>query len=98
MIHLASIKPIDTELIVKSVSKTGCSVTAENASIIAGFGAAVAEVLVENYPVPMKRIGVRDQWIDSGEIEKLFEHYHMQPADIVDAAKRSIEMKEKKNG
>ncbi len=97
VIHLASIKPIDSELIIESVSKTGCAVTAENASIIAGFGAAVAEVLVENYPVPMKRIGVRDKWIDSGEIEELFEYYHMQPGDIVTAAKQSIEMKEKKN-
>lgn len=96
VVHLASIKPIDKELIVKSVSKTGCAVTAENASIIAGFGGAVAEVLVENYPVPMKRIGVRDAWIDSGEIEELFTFYKMQPNDIVTAAKESIKMKGEK--
>jgi len=94
VVHLASIKPIDADLIIKSVSKTGCAVTAENASIIAGFGSAVAEVLVENYPVPMMRIGVRDQWIDSGEIEELFAHYQMQPEDIAEAAKKAIEMKE----
>jgi transketolase len=94
VIHLASIKPIDSDMIVASVSKTGCAVTAENASIVAGFGAAVAEVLVENYPVPMKRIGIRDQWVDSGEIEDLFTHYSMQPQDIADAALASIQMKE----
>jgi transketolase len=94
VIHLASIKPIDSEMIVESVSKTGCTVTAENASIIAGFGAAVAEVLVENFPVPLKRIGVRDQWIDSGEIEELFTFYKMQPEDIAAAAVQSIRMKE----
>lgn len=93
VIHLASIKPIDSQMIVESVSKTGCAVTAENASIIAGFGAAVAEVLVENYPVPMKRIGIRDHWVDSGEIEKLFTYYHMQPEDIAQAAEESIKMK-----
>lgn len=96
VIHLASIKPIDSGMIVESVSRTGCAVTAENASIVAGFGAAVAEVLVENYPVPMKRIGVRDQWIDSGEIEDLFTHYHMQPEDIAEAAKDAIRMKGEK--
>jgi transketolase len=97
VIHLASIKPIDIDLIVRSVQKTGCAVTAENASIIGGFGAAVAEVLVENYPAPMRRIGVRDEWIDSGEIEDLFTFYHMQPEDIAKAAKESIEMKEKQD-
>lgn len=96
VIHLASIKPIDSRMIIESVSKTGCAVTAENASIIAGFGAAVAEVLVENYPVPMKRIGVPDKWIDSGEIEDLFALYNMQPEDIVKAAVESIKMKEGK--
>jgi len=94
VIHLASIKPIDSDMILESVAKTGCAVSAENASIIAGFGAAVAEVLVENYPVPLKRIGVRDQWIDSGEIEELFTYYKMQPEDIAVAALESIKLKE----
>lgn len=93
IIHLASIKPIDKTMIVDSVAKTGCAITAENASVIGGFGSAVAEVLVENYPAPMKRIGVQDQWIDSGEIEDLFTYYHMQPEDIADAAVSVIKMK-----
>ncbi len=96
IVHLASIKPIDENLIIESVSRTGCAVSAENASIIAGFGAAIAEVLVENYPVPMKRIGVQDHWIDSGEIEELFTYYHMQPEDIAKAAHKVIEMKKGK--
>lgn len=97
VIHLASIKPIDSQMILSSVAKTGCAVTAENASIVAGFGAAVAEVLVENYPVPMKRIGIRDQWVDSGEIEDLFTHYQMQPQDIARAAEESMKMKESRS-
>jgi transketolase len=54
----------------------------------------VAEVLVENYPVPMKRIGIRDHWVDSGEIEELFQYYQMQPEDIARAAVESIKLKE----
>jgi transketolase len=94
IVHLASIKPIDEGLILDSVKRTGCAVTAENASIIGGFGAAVAEVLVENYPVPMKRIGVRDQWIESGEIEELFTLHKMQPKDIAEAAKEAIKVRD----
>ena len=72
VVHLASIKPIDCDLILDSVSRTGCAVTAENASILGGMGSAVMEVIAENYPVPVRRIGVRDRWVDSGGIDELF--------------------------
>jgi transketolase len=52
-----------------------------------GFGSAVAEVLVDEYPVPMRRIGVQDRWVDSGGVDELFTHYGMQPADIAAAAR-----------
>lgn len=95
VVHLASIKPIDRDLIAASVRKTGCAVSAENASIIGGFGAAVAEVLGESCPVPLQRIGVRDRWVDSGSIRELLEHHGMQPNDIAHAAKVSIEARQK---
>ncbi len=88
VIHLASIKPIDRELIIESVNRTGCAVTAENASVIGGFGSAVLEVLAESHPVPLLRIGVQDRWVDSGGIDELFSHHRMQPEDIADAAKK----------
>jgi transketolase len=69
VVHMASIKPIDRELIIDSVSRTGCAVTAENATILGGFGAAVSEVLGEEFPVPIQRIGVRDRWVDSGALK-----------------------------
>ncbi len=94
VVHLASIKPIDRDLIADSVNRTGCAVTAENASIIGGFGSAVAEVLSETYPVPLSRIGVKDMWIESGGIEDLFTHHEMQPEDIAKAAKEVIKKKE----
>jgi transketolase len=93
VVHLASIKPIDQDLIIESVSRTGCAVTAENASIIGGFGSAVSEVLSESFPVPLRRIGVPDCWVDSGGIDELFTLYKMQPVDIAEAACKAIAIK-----
>ncbi|MCY7419849.1 MAG: transketolase family protein [Chloroflexi bacterium] len=90
VVHLASIKPIDEALIVSSAARTGCAVTAENATILGGFGAAVAEVLSEQHPVAVQRIGVRDRWVDSGGINDLFTHHGMQPEDIAAAARRAM--------
>jgi transketolase len=93
VVHLASIKPIDRELILASAARTGCAVTAENATINGGFGSAVMEVLAEDFPVPVRRIGVRDRWVDSGGIKELFTHHGMQPEDIAAAAKTVIQMR-----
>lgn len=90
VVHLGSIKPIDRELIVASASRTGCAVTAENGTIHGGFGAAVLEVLGEACPVPVRRIGVRDRWVDSGGIRELFTHHGMQPEDIAAAARLAM--------
>jgi transketolase len=95
VVHLASIKPIDSDLIVDSVSRTGCAVTAENATIVGGFGAAVGEVLGERCPAPLQRIGVRDRWVDSGGTSELFIHHGMQPEDIASAARKVISEKRK---
>jgi transketolase len=91
--HLASIKPIDARLIGESVSRTKCAVTAENASIIGGFGAAVAETLGETHPVPLVRIGVQDRFVTSGGTADLFRIHHMLPEDIVQAARKVIDLK-----
>ena len=93
VVHLASIKPIDRDLIADSVGRTGSAVTAENATILGGFGAAVAEVLGETCPVPLQRIGVPDRWVNSGGTEELFTHHCMQPGDIADASRSAIKSK-----
>ncbi len=93
VVHLASIKPIDCDLILASISRTRCAVTAENATILGGLGSAVSEVTAENDPVPVYRIGVRDQWVDSGGIDELFTFHHMQPTDIAQAARKAIQAK-----
>ena len=94
VVHLASIKPIDAEMIVKSVAQTRCAVTAENASIIGGFGAAVLEALALEAPVPLVRVGVRDRWVESGATEDLFAHHGMRPEDIAVAARRAMAARE----
>jgi transketolase len=93
VVHLASIKPIDTELIAASAGKTGCAVSAENASIIGGSGAAVAETLAETTPVPMARIGVRDRFVTSGSTGDLFRMHQMLPEDIARSAKMVLARK-----
>ena len=93
VVHMASIKPVDSELIIDSVRRTGCAVTAENASIVGGFGSAVAEVLGESCPAPLERIGVRDRWVDSGSTSQLFAHHCMQPTDIAAAALKAFQNK-----
>jgi transketolase len=90
VVHLGSIKPLDEQLVVESAARTGCAVTAENASVLGGFGAAVTETLSARRPVPVERIGVRDRWVDSGGIDDLFTHHGMQPRDIADAARRAM--------
>ena len=91
VVHLASVKPIDRDLIAASVAKTGCAVTAENASVVGGFGAAVTEVLAERCPAPVEKIGVQDRWVSSGGIDALLAHHQMRPEDIAAAARRVIE-------
>ncbi len=96
VVHLASIKPIDRELVLSSIKKTRCAVTAENASTVGGFGDAVLEVLSDSFPAPVSKIGVVDSFIESGGIEELFAHYNMQPGNIADAAIRMIQLKTQK--
>jgi len=93
VVHLGSIKPLDAELVAESAARTGCAVTAENATIVGGLGSAVAEALAERCPVPLRRIGVRDRWVSSGGIAELLAHHQMRPEDIAEAARQAIRQK-----
>lgn len=88
LINMASIKPIDKDLIIKHARKTGKVLTVEEHSVIGGLGSAVAEVLSENAPVKMKMVGVQDQFGTSGPAAQVLEHYHLMPKDIAEAAMR----------
>ncbi|QZY55779.1 transketolase family protein [Crassaminicella profunda] len=93
VIDMHTIKPIDIEIIVKAANETGAIVTAEEHNVIGGLGSAVAEVLVENKPVPMKRIGTQDTFGESGKPKELMEKYELTAKDIVKAVKSVIKMK-----
>ena len=93
VVHLASIKPIDAELIAASAARTGAAVAAEYATINGGFGSAVAEVLGERCPVPLRRIGYPDVWPHSGSISQVLDRYGLRPADIAAAARDVLEQK-----
>ncbi|MBQ3133060.1 MAG: transketolase family protein [Clostridia bacterium] len=93
VINMATIKPIDKEIIVKAASETGAIVTAEEHSVIGGLGSAVAEVLVESTPVPMVRVGVQDAFGKSGPALKVLEMYGLTAANIAAKAKEVIARK-----
>ena len=90
VIDMFSIKPIDSELLEKAARETGGIVTCEEHNIMAGFGSAVSEVISENYPVPMRRIGVRDQFGESArdsEVSLLLEKHGITSIHIANAVK-----------
>jgi transketolase len=82
-----TIKPLDTQTIVKSAKKTGRVVTAEEANIIGGLGGAVAETLGENHPARMVRVGIRDTFGESGEHAELLAKYGLTSKEIIRASK-----------
>ena len=88
VINIHTIKPIDREILVKAAKETGAIVTCEEHNIIGGLGSAVAEVLCEESPVPMERIGVKDSFGKSGVPSDLFKDYDLTPEAIVKAAKK----------
>ena len=93
VINIHTIKPLDAEIIVKAARETGAIVTAEEHNIIGGLGSAVAEVVCENCPVPMQRVGVEDKFGKSGKVPPLLEEYGLTAANIADKARKAVEMK-----
>ena len=87
------VKPLDAATILASVGKTGCVVTAEEHSVIGGLGGAVAELLAEEHPAPLVRVGMRDVFGTSGEFEELMREFELDAQAIVEAAKKAIARK-----
>ena len=83
VINLHTIKPIDRESIINAAKETGAIITAEEHQVMGGMGSAVAEVVMEEYPVPMKRIGILDRFGQSGKPDELMKEYHLTADDIV---------------
>ncbi|HOV80542.1 MAG TPA: transketolase family protein [Bacillota bacterium] len=90
VLDVHTIKPLDVEAVIKAAVETGALVTAEEHSVIGGLGSAVAEVLVENYPVPMKRVGIADRFGESGAPAELLEKHGLTAGALADAVREVI--------
>jgi transketolase len=90
VLNVHSIKPLDEKTVVKASKETNGMVTAEDHSVIGGLGSAVAEVLCENHPAPLKRVGVQDRFCVSGKPGELLETFNMGEKHIVKAVKEVI--------
>lgn len=93
VIDMHTIKPIDWELVLEYAAKTGAIVTCENHQVVNGLGSAVAEVLVEGRPTPMRRVGVCDEFGEVGTLEYLQERYGLTAANIVAKAREVLKCK-----
>lgn len=90
IIHLPVVKPLDNDIILQGAEKTGFVVTVENHSIIGGLGSAVCEVLSENMPTPVYRIGVNDEFGQSGEQRQLMEFYGLTAEKLAEKIRKQM--------
>lgn len=93
VINIHTIKPLDEEAILKSISKTKCAVTAEEHNIIGGLGDAVAQVASRHFPVPIEYVGTKDTFGESGTPKDLLKKYGLDIPDIVAAAEKVMARK-----
>jgi transketolase len=93
VLNMHTIKPLDKDAVIKAAKETQAIVTAEEHSIIGGLGGAVAEVVAETFPVPVKRVGMVDMFAESGTPQELLEKYNLTPEYIVKAAEEAIKDK-----
>ena len=93
VVDIHTIKPIDKDIIVKAAKETGAIVTVEEHNVYGGLGSAVAEVVCEEAPVPVLRVGVQDKFGTSGKPAELFKLYNITPEYIAEKAKEAISKK-----
>ena len=93
VIEMPCVKPLDEEAVLNAAKATGLVFTAEDHNIIGGLGSAVAEVLSEKLPTRLERIGIRDQFTESGDHEELLDKYCLLPRDIADHVIKGIKNK-----
>lgn len=95
VVDMFTLKPIDRSCIIESAKKTGAIVSAENHNIFNGLGSAVAEVLGEEYPVPLERLGIRDKFGEVGSQDYLMDKFNLKAEEISRLALKAIERKQK---
>jgi len=93
VVDMHTIKPIDRNLVIQLAETCGAIVTCENHQVINGLGSAVAEVLAEEIPTPMARVGVKDLFGEVGTLDYLKERFGLTATVIVEHAERALEKK-----
>jgi transketolase len=93
VIDMHTVKPVDRQAIVSAARETGAIVTAEEHLVRGGLGAAVAQVAAEEHPVPMRFVGIRDTYMESGTVEELMAKHGFSTADVVRAANEALQAK-----
>ena len=95
VINLHTPKPIDKDVIIKACFETGAIVTAEEHTVMGGMGSAIAEVVCQACPVPMKMVGIQNRFGVSGEPDELFKYFGLTADEIVKASREVLAMKRK---
>ena len=93
VINIHTIKPLDSDIIIKAAKETGAIVTAEEHSVIGGLGSAVCDVVAEHCPVPVVKVGVRDTFGKSGPANDLLDEFGLRAVNIAEAAKKAYSLK-----
>ena len=93
LLHCPSVKPMDEAALIASAKKTGAVVTVENQNIVGGLGSAVSEILGENHPVPIQRLGINDQFGEVATQGYLFDKHCFGPEHITEACKAILKRK-----
>ena len=93
IINMATIKPLDNEIVLKAARETGAIVTAEEHSVIGGLGSAVSELVSENCPVPVLKLGVNDVFGYSGPAEQLLDEFGLRAVNIVEKVREVLKLK-----
>ena len=96
VINMASVKPIDEEVLIEAAEECGAIVTSEEHNILCGLGSAVAEVVSAHAPVPVIRHGINDHFGESGSADELLREYGLTADGIIEAVKRALRLKENK--
>ena len=90
VINIHTIKPLDTEAILRSVNKTGCAVSCEEHSMINGLGDSIAHILAQHIPAPLEYVGMEDVFGQSGKPDELMAYYHLDKEHVVEAATKAV--------
>jgi transketolase len=91
VVHVPTIKPLDNDTILASVRKTGRVVTAEEAQVAGGFGGAIAELLGDQLPTPLLRLGMQDRFGESGAPAELIAHFGLDGESIAKRVKQFVD-------